>query len=305
MKKQQFNRNFLISRAIILLACLILGLLSVKYQNYNLFFIVVLSGVSFIFHNYLFQIITPLILFLLAFIFSCILRKIDCNLNDYMNYVYILLLVLALNNLPRRKQKSELSLEKRQSKQILTTIFKWIKLNFYLLNKILLLGIFIRYFYEILIFVKYLDNIGFAIFFSVQRAALIVLPCIFIKMIFSSSMKHKQNKLFYIQLVYLSLMLILLPKMRRKLYSLPYITKSNKESVRLWEQVKISGKNFGLYKENFNKVLLNNEPQRIIKWSSNEIVFVVQPIDVSNGPLKIVDIDLKESNEINLILSMP
>lgn len=79
------------------------------------------------------------------------------------------------------------------------------------------------------------------------------------------------------------------------------ITRLSRESGPMWSEVRISGNNFGDAPFNQARVMVGGKPQRVLRWSNQEVIFVVDPINTPTGQLWVVNPDGKESNRRDFV----
>ncbi|MFH2022503.1 MAG: IPT/TIG domain-containing protein [Patescibacteria group bacterium] len=104
-------------------------------------------------------------------------------------------------------------------------------------------------------------------------------------------------------LLLLSLFMLLLIQLTtfsivsNRFQSNPTITalKSNRGSM--WHQITVYGHNFGNAQYNNAQIYLNHQTHRVLLWSDDKIVFVVDALKSDSGDVWVKNVDQKISNK--------
>lgn len=66
-----------------------------------------------------------------------------------------------------------------------------------------------------------------------------------------------------------------------------------------WSYINVYGHNFGNAEYEYGKVVLSGVEHRVIKWSDDEIVFILEPNKSENGEFYVINYQGKKSNSVN------
>lgn len=137
-------------------------------------------------------------------------------------------------------------------------------------------------------------SIQFFVIFSIKSILLYFLSY------YLFNKKRKANLVILFLVVSLLLLSNISTNFIKRVNDYPYIIGLSKSEARMWEQVKINGKNFGEYKTENDKVYLHSNDgniyeQRVVKWLPNQIVIIVDPNKTPSGKFQVVS-RLKATN---------
>jgi len=104
-------------------------------------------------------------------------------------------------------------------------------------------------------------------------------------------------------LIFLSFSLIFVQFMTfsyvsHRLKTNPFITALKSTSGSIWQQIAVYGHNFGNAQYNDAQIYLDGQTHRVLMWSDDKIVFVVDAFKSESGDVWIKNVDQKISNKV-------